>query len=332
MDRFQKFFISSIVLSAITLLLLLFVIPQTSVDKETFRSLSNIRPEYLILAITIHIFAWFTWALRIKVMCSGIGSKISFLDSIKVVIPSLFAACITPSKFGGEPVRIYLLGKNGLSYGDATAVVIEERLLDALFMGLLVPITFILFKDYYNMALFPVFIVAATFMMLMVILLIYAISKPERTKKLVSRLIKSEDRANAVNAEIENFHTSIWKFIKEGRRYLLIGFLLTVPYWILDLAVASIILIGLGLDPMWIPSFVAQLVLVVVTILPLTPGSSGIAEVSMMSLYMVFVKNVSILSVFVLIWRFVMYYTNLIIGGIVGGAISFKILRGRNSE
>ncbi len=327
MDRFKKFLISSIVVSVLTLILLLFVIPQTSVTKETLNSLSNIRLEYLLLAIAVHILAWFVWALRIKVMCKGIGSEISFSDSVKVVIPSLFAACITPSKFGGEPVRVYLLGKNGLSYGDATAVVIEERLLDAFFMGLLIPITFILFKDYYDMTLFPFFVIAASIMMLTIILLMYGIVRPDKMKKFISRWIKRESIVSGVNAEIDNFHRSIWKFIKEGRKYLLFGFILTVPYWLLDLAVASLILIGLGLDPMWIPSFVAQMVLVVITVLPLTPGSSGITEVGMYSLYAMLVENESLLSVFVLIWRSVLYYTNFIIGGIVGGAISLNILR-----
>ena len=331
MDRFKKFLILSITVSVASIILLLFAIPQTSVTKETFEILSNIRSGYLLLAISLHIFVWFLWAFRIKVMCSGIGSNISYLDSVKVVIPSLFAACITPSKFGGEPVRVYLLGKNGLSYGDATAVVIEERLLDALFLGILVPITLFLFRDYYDMALLPVFVGAASILAFFVIMLMYGILRPDKTKKFVSRFVKRENMIVRVNKEIDNFHASIWKFIREGRKQLLLGFIITIPYWIMDLLIASLILKGLGLDPMWISSMVAQMILAVVTTLPLTPGSSGIAEIGMTSLYAILVESAA-LGVFVFIWRFVMFYTNLILGGIVGGALSLNVLRSRQSD
>lgn len=331
MDRFKKFLILSITVSVASIILLLFAIPQTSVTKETFEILSNIRSGYLLLAISLHIFVWFLWAFRIKVMCSGIGSNISYLDSVKVVIPSLFAACITPSKFGGEPVRVYLLGKNGLSYGDATAVVIEERLLDALFLGILVPITLFLFRDYYDMALLPVFVGAASILAFFVIMLMYGILRPDKTKKFVSRFVKRENMIVRVNKEIDNFHASIWKFIREGRKQLLLGFIITIPYWIMDLLIASLILKGLGLDPMWISSMVAQMILAVVTTLPLTPGSSGIAEIGMTSLYAILVES-AVLGVFVFIWRFVMFYMNLVIGGIVGGALSLNVLRSRQSD
>ena len=134
-----------------------------------------------------------------------------------------------------------------------------------------------------------------------------------------------------VNKEIDNFHASIWKFIREGRKQLLLGFIITIPYWIMDLLIASLILKGLGLDPMWISSMVAQMILAVVTTLPLTPGSSGIAEIGMTSLYAILVES-AVLGVFVFIWRFVMFYMNLVIGGIVGGALSLNVLRSRQSD
>ncbi|MCD6387485.1 MAG: flippase-like domain-containing protein, partial [Methanophagales archaeon] len=55
---------------------------------------------------------------------------LKFSDSLKIVFASLFGACITPSQFGGEPIRIYLLNKKGLSVGDSTVVVFGERVFD----------------------------------------------------------------------------------------------------------------------------------------------------------------------------------------------------------
>ena len=73
--------------------------------------------------------------------------KISLWESTKIVIANLFLAAITPSMAGGEPVRIYLLKKDGLSIGAATASVLGERLLDAVFIIFCVPIGFFVFRN-----------------------------------------------------------------------------------------------------------------------------------------------------------------------------------------
>ncbi len=47
--------------------------------------------------------------------------------------------------------------------------------------------------------------------------------------------------------------------------------------------------------------------------LPLTPGSSGIAEVGATSMYALFIPA-AIVGVFVVIWRIVLYYFNIALG------------------
>ena len=47
--------------------------------------------------------------------------------------------------------------------------------------------------------------------------------------------------------------------------------------------------------------------------LPLTPGASGIAEVGATSLYALFIPA-SIVGIFVVIWRMVLFYFNIALG------------------
>ncbi|MDY6964548.1 MAG: flippase-like domain-containing protein [Halobacteriota archaeon] len=329
MDRSKRWLIISLLISLGTLSAILTVIPETAVTKETFISLANVKPQYLLLAIVFHLLAMVAWGMRIKVMCGAVGSKISFLDSMKVIIPSLFAACITPSKFGGEPVRIYLLNKKGISYGDATAVVVGERLLDAVFLGIAMPISLFIFKDYYNVVQLPVFIPAVIFFILLMSILIYIVTKPEKIKNFSSRFahfLRLDRYIDRIRTEIDDFHASFWRFVREGKRSLSVGMVLTALFWLLDLVIASLILIGLGLNAKWIASLAAQVIMAVFITIPLTPGSSGIAELGIASLYSVLMPA-SMLGVFTLTWRFVTYYINLIIGGSIGGVISFRILR-----
>ena len=47
--------------------------------------------------------------------------------------------------------------------------------------------------------------------------------------------------------------------------------------------------------------------------IPLTPGASGIAEISFSSLYGLFV-NSSVLGILVVLWRSILFYFNILLG------------------
>jgi uncharacterized protein (TIRG00374 family) len=89
--------------------------------------------------------------------------------------------------------------------------------------------------------------------------------------------------------------------------------LFTLLYWLSEILTASLILVGLGQPPLFLESFVIQLILAILMMLPLTPGSSGIAEAGAYSMYSMFIP-VSIVGIFVVIWRVVLYYFNIALG------------------
>ncbi len=334
MDRSKRWLLISLLISLGSLLLILLVIPQTSVTGDTFRSLKNIKGEYLLLAIGIHVLALFLWGMRLKVLTHAIGEDIGLFESMNVIIPSLFAACITPSKFGGEPVRIYLLNKKGIPVGDATAVVVGERLLDAFFLGLSMPLSIYFFRGHYELVMLPVFLAAVLFFIFLMGVLAYILGRPEDIKRFGARIARRMDKdqyIEDINSEIDNFHTSFWRFMKNGRRSLPLAMIFTSLFWLAEISIASFILIGLGMNPMWSTSLAAQIILAVFITIPITPGSSGVAELGITSLYSTLVTSTAMLGVFVLIWRFVTYYINFIIGGIAGGVLSFKILKDTES-
>jgi len=91
------------------------------------------------------------------------------------------------------------------------------------------------------------------------------------------------------------------------------GFLFSLLYWVSEVLIASLILLGLGQPPLILESFVIQLILAIVMMIPLTPGSSGIAEVGATSLYALFIPP-SIVGIFVVIWRIVLFYFNIALG------------------
>ncbi len=120
--------------------------------------------------------------------------------------------------------------------------------------------------------------------------------------------------------EIDMFHSSSKIYLSEGRNALGKGFACTTLFRVLQFSIASHILVGLGSSPWILPSFAAQTVLTLITMVPLTPGNSGIAEISTASIYSRFVST-SILGVLIITWRFITYYVNLLVGGVVAAKI-----------
>ena len=115
------------------------------------------------------------------------------------------------------------------------------------------------------------------------------------------------------DAEIDNFQKATLRFVRTAKGGLLWGMLFTLLYWISEIITASLILVGLGQPPLILESFVIQLILAILMMMPLTPGSSGIAEVGATSMYALFIPA-SIVGIFVVIWRIVLYYFNIALG------------------
>lgn len=150
-----------------------------------------------------------------------------------------------------------------------------------------------------------------------------AIRRPDLIKRVVTRCARfftrkwEEARVAELliraDKEIDNFQQSVVKFVKSAKGGLLWGMLFTMLYWVSEIVTASLILLGLGQPPLFLESFVIQLILAILMMIPLTPGSSGIAEIGATSMYALFIPA-SIVGIFVVIWRIVLYYFNIALG------------------
>jgi len=319
---------------AIIVILLWFTLTDETLDQLASAS---IRYEFFIAAILVNIVYWSMWGARLKVLSDAVDKTvhISWWEATKIVIANLFLASITPSMAGGEPVRIHLLTRDGLSTGSATASVLGERLLDVIFLLVAVPFAFYVFKDRIEMQLISYGLTIGIIVFAVAIILFaYAIRFPEKTKGFlvwlnikINRLLKRPKEKQAtvvtrINTEVDNFHESMVFFLTKGRRSFLGAGLLTVVFWLTGFLIPSLILLGLGLGPHFLESYAAQVLLIIIVMMPTTPGSAGVTEGGAAALYSVFIGT-SFLGIFVLLFRFITYHMNLI-----GGAIfQYKIFR-----
>jgi len=307
-------------------LLVLVIILLLTVNENTVQYLKEINPFFLLLAFLIHVLSMCFWALRIQKMTGSLGYRIGFFYSLNLVFANLLLAAITPSQAGGEPVRIHELYRADVPLGDATAIVIMERVLDGIVLAFLAAFAMIVLADLWkSLGVISQVMVLITWIFVIGCLLLFylAIKRPDNVKNVVNHIAgfftrgweitRVEELIMRADKEIDNFNEAVIKFVKSAKGGLLWGLLFTLLYWISEILIASLILLGLGQKPLILESFVIQLVLAILMMLPLTPGSSGIAEVGATSLYALFIPA-SIVGIFVVIWRMVLFYFNIALG------------------
>jgi len=312
-----SFGISAVILAAILL---------SSVNEETVQYLSHLSLSCLVVAIALRIISFSFWAERIRVMSNALGYQVPFTNCFIAVLANLLAAVITPSSAGGEPVRIHELYKSGMKVGDATAVVITERFLDAIILVILAVMSLLLMWESVTglgTAFVAVIFFSIGILLLFDLILVLAIKYPDAVKARVNRILDAirkkwtsttiEKLAVRTDEEFDHFSLGLAAFAGHARMGLLKGFFFSFLFWFSEFLVASVILVGLGLPPSFGNSLFAQIIIALVSMIPLTPGAAGIAEISAASLYALFVPT-AVLGVFILLWRLIMFYLNIVFG------------------
>jgi uncharacterized protein (TIRG00374 family) len=300
-----------------------------TVDEMTVEYLSRVNPLYLALAVLLHIVSLGFWAFRIQKMSGSLGYRVRFSHCLNLVLANMLVAAVTPSQAGGEPVRVHELYRAGVPVGDATAVVVMERILDGIVLGASGAFAILFLGSYWNSltsgisGVSLIMYAAWISVTLFVLVFIYSVKNPDHLKRALKGLSRWIDRRwhlkriesllEAIDREVDNFNTGLVKFVNHGKSGLVWGFLFTALFWLSEFAIASLLLVGLGQPPYFIESFVVQLIIAIIMMIPLTPGGSGVAELGATSLYSLFIPS-SIVGVFVLLWRLILYYLNILLG------------------
>jgi hypothetical protein len=323
MDKSQrKWLFISVGFSLLVLVVILFF----TINENTLTYLQEINPWFLLLAFLTHVLTMCFWAWRIQKMTGSLGYCIGFFYSLNLVFANLLAAAVTPAQAGGEPVRIHELYKADVPLGDATAIVIMERVLDGVVLAALAAFAMVVLTDQWKSlgAVSEIMVYVIWIFVAGCIFLFYlAVRRPDTEKRIFNRctlvLTKTWENKRVekfiarADKEIDNFQSTTIRFVHTAKGGLVWGLFFTLLYWVSEIVTASLILVGLGQPPLILESFVIQLILAILMMMPLTPGSSGIAEVGATSMYALFIPA-SIVGIFVVIWRVVLYYFNIALG------------------
>ncbi|WP_324716333.1 lysylphosphatidylglycerol synthase transmembrane domain-containing protein [Carboxydochorda subterranea] len=304
---------------------------------DVTRQLGWVDPWWLTLAGGLTLLAWQLRTWRSQLLARAMDVRVPAGRMFRYYLASVFVSHVTPTSTGGLPVFVYLLTREGLTFGQATAVAVVDSGLVVLWLlaawpvviawrglgamaGSTPALSLLMLLSLALMAAFVVGILwrprwlAVFFLML----------RRRLAKRHEGRRGRWVQRALArIARESLRFAFAVRRLVIK-RPWLLAGAtLLTGVYWAVYLSIAWSVLIGLGARIAWAHAALAQLVFNLAQAFIPTPGGSGGAELLMAYLFRGTLPG-GRLAAFVGAWRFFTFYASLA----VGGAMFVRSLRG----
>lgn len=275
----------------------------------------------MLLALGLEVFKYI-------VMMRSVKEKVSFKTAFETAALGKYYDCVTPSGVGGQPFQIYHMHKAGYTTGSSVAMPLTSFVFMQLAFIFLAILTFI-FKGGVVDTLairIPAFIGVVCYSIVPFFIIFFSISDT-LAKRVVAFLIRVggrlkivknvEDTTSSIITSLEEYRRSL-KMLATKRFLILKLFGLSFVYQLAMCSIPFFVLYafhgnGTFLDILAMTVFIYC----AITIVP-TPGNSGAAEGSF---YLVF-SGLDSSGLFwaMLIWRFICYYSFIVLGIMIYGS------------
>lgn len=322
----QRGLILSIGISIVSILLILAL----SRDDFEVESLKRVKIEYLLLGLVVIVGAWATKVLRLYLLCKSLGYPMGYRRVFDIYMSAVFVSHVTPFTFGGLPLQIYLMHKEGMPVGRSSAVGVVDSALTSCLLVVLGPVLLYLWKREYSLSpqVDRLVDVSIAIMVAVAVAFVLLIARPELPVRFLRRLAsirgfrrlftpqRIEKAINYLLRETKQFAEAVKDMFGRSRLGFILAIICTLVYWVLYLAVAPVTMVGLGVRVPIVRTLLAQIVFNIVQPFIPTPGGSGGSEIGFAFLFQSVVPKAR-LPLFVSAWRFFTYYASLAVGGLL---------------
>ena len=274
--------------------------------KELIEHLSEINIWIYILGIIVFYLSFIPRTLRYNLLLKNLGIQIKRKQIQEIYFLSWFANLITPAKIG-DLYRSYLIKKNyGNSKSETLGATFIERLIDLIFLIILISIAGFLIIENKISGEIKKFLLIAYLILIVLIIAILSLKKFRR--KLINLL------PNKFKHVVPNFEEGMSQSIKIKNIHKIIA--LTIVYWTLEIATLYFAALALGITlPLMLIIFVT-LIAALASVIPLTPSGAGTAEAGVTAVLVLFDIQYGLALAIAIVHRSIDYYSGLITGTI----------------
>jgi uncharacterized protein (TIRG00374 family) len=284
---------------------------------------------FILLAILMIFVRDLGYIIRIRLLTD---KKLSWHRSFVVIMMWEFASALSPGVVGGAAVAMFILNREKIPMGRATALVVITAFMDNLFFVLCVPIVVmivgysVMFADFsgdVSGGLITLFwlgygIIVLISLMLFISLffqprliksMLMLIAKLPYIKKYREDFRRTGDEIVITSKEFRGRSAKFWlgifgaTFLSWTGRYLVINMILAA-------------FLSLGFYEHFVV-LAKQFALWVIMLISPTPGASGVAEWGFTRLLGSFATSALLISSLAILWRLISYFPYLFIGSLL---------------
>lgn len=281
---------------------------------------------YVGFGFFVQFLVWVAKASRMFAIANGMGYPVSLTRFFQIYMATCFVSHVTPFNSGGTPLEVYLLTKQGIPVGTASAItVVDLGLNTAMFLILAVIAAAFNFGEFAKLIDGGQFgtrwLWLAGLILIVIIVAVVMIGyyrKPgnagEDGRSRLRRFLHKKGWLDNLAREAGMFKEGWLMLIRGNPNRIFWASLATVAYWFLYLLLAPLIIWGLGKPVSFWGLIGAQLIFNLAQLFIPTPGGSGGSEL-ILSYFFRSYTGIELVGLFVLIWKVYTFYSTLILGG-----------------
>ncbi len=289
---------------------------------EIIVTIKNANPPIIIGTFFLWIFNSSVRSLRWQRLLKNIDVNISFPETWNIFMASMFISNLSPAKTG-DPMRSVILKRNtGESFSKTVCSIFVERLMDVIFLVIVMFIFTPVFLVVLNGIGFWISI-TLIFYVFIIIFGLFIITSVKRSEIFFTKLFglfsfipKIKSYESRIKKGAKKLNKAFKKY--SNKKSLIIPFLLTSIIWIVQGFVVYLSFMSVGIIvPIWACIAVIPLT-VLIGVLTFLPGALGSTEVIMVTFFTgLFYFSLPEVTAAVLISRAILYWPYVITGAVL---------------
>jgi len=247
--------------------------------KNIINSITNVNVFLLIISVLIIIPTILMQTLKWFVLLKKQQIKISFKETLRLQVMSMFYGIITPARIGSF-IKIAYIKDKAKTFGKSMSSVVIDRALDTIVISIMALIGVIVIlgekSSFMNIAIF-----LGILLVLFIALLEKRISRP--FLKFIYKRLLPEKLKKGAKKGFNDFYKSMPR-----KRFLIWPFLLNVISWVLVYTQTYFIALALGIKISYLYFIILLPISTVIALIPITVSGLGTREASLVALFSLF--------------------------------------------
>ncbi len=314
----------SLFLGTVGIIVVFAIIAITTDFSSVISAISGVNLALLLAAVAAQIFSYLCLTEKLKTI-AGEYKKISYLTAFKTWLIGALLDLITPFiQVGGEPLKIFMLKKKGLSFARASAIIAADTFIElfAFFTMLVVSMLLLILTTKSPVAIFS-YILGVVMAALLISLAFFVVLNKSLLKKSV---LKIESITKRFGYNVKEYSRivisfeSMFRSLLRKEKLITETFLLSIGAKLFDFVRIYFVFAALGYPIGFDTILFAWSIVLILSMLPGLPGNLGVIEAGAIAAYVLFGVPAPIAAAAIILDRLISFWMLVGIGGIIFGS------------